>query len=228
MEHQLPLTTLCYIEKDEKYLMLHRVSKDQDVNKGKWIGVGGHFESGESPEECLVREVREETGLTITSWRFRGLLTFSSEGWPDEYICLYTADYPGEEKSACCADTLKKCDEGELSWVPKKDLLSLNLWAGDQIFLKLLIDDAPFFSLKLNYRGDELIYAALDGRELDPAAACRSAVETMELIGVHESAAETMRAAKVQKAREASRKMESDTQIHLNSEMICDNTGDTE
>ncbi|MCD7882678.1 MAG: 8-oxo-dGTP diphosphatase, partial [Lachnospiraceae bacterium] len=242
MEHQLPLTTLCYIEKDEKYLMLHRVSKDQDVNKGKWIGVGGHFEPGESPEECLVREVREETGLTVTSWRFRGLLTFASEGWPDEYICLYTADYPGEEMDVCCGDAvrdgatdgmdtvhegaedsretvdegseesradtwqpagtdeapesqeavLKNCDEGVLSWVPKEDLFSLNLWEGDRIFLKLLVEDAPFFSLKLSYHGDELIYAALDGRELDPIAACGSAVEAMELIGTHGSAAEAM------------------------------------
>ena len=103
------LTTLCYIEKDGSYLMLHRVKKDKDVNKDKWIGVGGHFEKNESPEECLLREVKEETGLTLTSWKFRGLLTFIAEGWPMEYICLFTADgFTGE---------LKACDEGTLEWV---------------------------------------------------------------------------------------------------------------
>ncbi|MCD7736919.1 MAG: 8-oxo-dGTP diphosphatase [Lachnospiraceae bacterium] len=153
-----PLTTLCYIEKDGQYLMLHRVSKDKDVNKGKWIGVGGHFEAGESPEECLLREVREETGLTLTAWQFRGMLTFESEGWPSEYICVYTADgFEGEPAA---------CDEGELAWVSKDELLKLELWEGDRIFLRLLLENAPFFSLKLCYKGDELCYAALDGRAL--------------------------------------------------------------
>ena len=106
------LTTLCYIEKDGSYLMLHRVKKDKDVNKDKWIGVGGHFEKNESPEECLLREVKEETGLTLTSWKFRGILTFIAEGWPMEYICLFTADgFTGE---------LKACDEGTLEWVKKR------------------------------------------------------------------------------------------------------------
>lgn len=153
-----PLTTLCYIEKDGKYLMLHRVSKKNDVNRDKWIGVGGHFEDGESPEECLLREAKEETGLTLTSWKFRGIVTFLAEGWPSEYMCLYTADaFEGE---------LKNCDEGTLEWVPKTELQRLNLWEGDKLFLRLLAEDAPFFSMKLSYRGDELVYAALDGRTI--------------------------------------------------------------
>ena len=115
------------------------------MNKDKWIGIGGHFEEGESPEECLLREAYEETGLTLTSYRFRGIVTFSQEGYGTEYMCLYTADtFEG---------TMKECDEGTLEWVAEKDLLKLNLWVGDLIFLKLLMDDAPFFSLKLKYRG---------------------------------------------------------------------------
>ncbi len=190
MENKSPLTTLCYIEKDGKYLMLHRVRKDKDVNKGKWIGVGGHFEVGESPEECLLREVREETGLTLIRWEFRGIVTFASEGWPQEYICVYTAPYPEEtmagemvepdkEGVPACAKGdqmssagLPACAEGELAWVPKEELLNLNLWEGDRIFLKLLLDGAPFFSLKLCYRGDTLSYAALDGRELELRNCC--------------------------------------------------------
>ncbi|MCD7744285.1 MAG: 8-oxo-dGTP diphosphatase [Lachnospiraceae bacterium] len=173
MENKSPLTTLCYIEKDGKYLMLHRVRKDKDVNKGKWIGVGGHFEEGESPEECLLREVREETGLTLTHWEFRGIVTFASEGWPQEYICVYTAPYPGTDEGAGKTAGMEEpaevpfCAEGELAWVPKDELLDLNLWEGDRIFLKLLLEGAPFFSLKLCYRGDTLSYAALDGRGLE-------------------------------------------------------------
>ena len=155
----MKLTTLCYIERDNAYLMLHRVSKKHDVNKDKWIGVGGHFEQGESPEECVLREVKEETGLTLTSWKFRGLITFSSEGWEDEYISLFTADgFTGEQMA---------CDEGVLEWVGKEDVLKLNLWEGDKIFFRLLNEGRPFFSLKLSYRGDRLVYAALDGRELE-------------------------------------------------------------
>ena len=153
-----PMTTLCYIERDDSYLMLHRVSKKNDVNKDKWIGVGGHFEEGESPDECLMREVYEETGLTLTSHRFRGIVTFSQEGYGTEYMCLYTADgYEGE---------LKPCSEGVLEWVKKEDLLQLNLWKGDLIFLKLLKEDTPFFSLKLVYEGDELKEAVLDGKTI--------------------------------------------------------------
>ncbi len=150
-----PLTTLCYIEKDGKYLMLHRVKKEKDVNKDKWIGIGGHFETGESPEECLLREVKEETGLTLTGFSFRGMVTFSAIGWPTEYMCLYTADkFTG---------TLVECDEGTLEWVDKERLMSLNLWEGDKIFFRLLMEDAPFFSLKLSYDGDKLTAAVRNG-----------------------------------------------------------------
>ena len=139
----MKLTTLCYIERENAYLMLHRVSKEHDVNKDKWIGVGGHFEAGESPEECVLREVKEETGLTMLSWQFRGVITFSSEGWEDEYICLFTADrFSGE---------LTACDEGVLEWVDREAVLKLNLWEGDKIFFRLLNEKRPFFSLKLSY-----------------------------------------------------------------------------
>lgn len=154
------MTTLCYIEKDEKYLMLHRVSKKNDANKDKWIGVGGHFEEGESPEECLLREVFEETGLTLTSQRFRGLVTFCSEIYSTEYMYLFTADgFTG---------TIKECDEGRLEWVDKDKIPTLNLWDGDLLFLDLLQREVPFFSLKLCYdREDRLKSAALDGREME-------------------------------------------------------------
>lgn len=154
-----PLTTLCYIEKDDKYLMLHRVKKQKDVNKDKWIGIGGHFETGESPEECLLREVKEETGLTLTGFSFRGIVTFSAVGFPTEYMCLYTADqFEG---------TLTECDEGTLEWVEKERLMSLNLWEGDKIFFRLLMEGAPFFSLKLSYDGDELIEVVLNGTTME-------------------------------------------------------------
>lgn len=151
------LTTLCYLERGEEYLMLHRTKKEGDENRDKWIGVGGKFEPGESPEDCLLREVREETGLTLTSWRYRGLVTFVSDVWPCEYMHLFTADgWTGEERP---------CDEGELRWIGKQALYDLTMWQGDRIFLKLLADDAPFFSLKLVYRGEELIDAVLNGRK---------------------------------------------------------------
>ena len=147
-------TTLCYIEKENKYLMLHRTSKKKDGNKDKWIGVGGHFEKGESPEECLLREVKEETGLELTSYQFRGIVTFISDEWPDEYMCLYTADrYTGE---------IGNCDEGELVWVEKGKIMDLNIWEGDKIFLKLLTENQPFFSLKLEYKGDKLVNTVLN------------------------------------------------------------------
>ena len=147
-------TTLCYIEKENKYLMLHRTSKKKDGNKDKWIGVGGHFEKGESPEECLLREVKEETGLELTSYQFRGIVTFISDEWPDEYMCLYTADrYTGD---------IGNCDEGELVWVEKGKIMDLNIWEGDKIFLKVLTENQPFFSLKLEYKGDKLVNTVLN------------------------------------------------------------------
>lgn len=157
------LTTLCYIEKDNQYLMLHRVSKINDINKDKWIGVGGHFEKGESPEECLLREVKEETGLTLTSYRFRGIVTFCLEKRDKEelveYMCLYTAD--GFE------GTIKECDEGVLEWVEKDRLCELALWEGDFLFLNCLRKEIPFFSMKLCYKeSGKLSFAALDGREI--------------------------------------------------------------
>ena len=150
------LSTLCYIEQDGKYLMLHRTVKENDVNKDKWIGVGGHFEYGESPEECLLREVKEETGYTLTSWKYRGIVTFVYGEDTVEYMSLYTADgFTGEPV---------ECDEGELEWVDKKDIPALELWEGDKIFFRLLDMGREFFSLKLVYdRQDVLEYAALDG-----------------------------------------------------------------
>ena len=152
------LTTLCYIEKDDKYLMLHRVKKEIDCNKDKWIGVGGKFEVGETPEECLLREVKEETGLILTSYRFRGIITFISDEWGVEYMHLFTADaYEGELPEQDMAD----CEEGELVWVPKREIESLNLWEGDKIFLRLLDEREEFFSLKLRYEGDSLVESVL-------------------------------------------------------------------
>lgn len=154
------LTTLCYIEKDDCYLMMHRVSKKNDVNEGKWIGVGGHFEKGESPEECLLREVKEETGLTLTSYRFRGIITFCTDTFETEYLCLYTADgFTGE---------LTECDEGVLAWIPKEQIWDLNLWEGDRVFLKMLFQDAPFFSMKLSYVKDRLHELSIDGKRKKP------------------------------------------------------------
>ncbi len=150
----MKLTTLCYIEKDDKYLMLHRVKKENDCNKDKWIGVGGKFEEVESPEECLLREVYEETGLTLTSYRFRGIVTFVSDEWEGEYMHLFTAtEYEGELPE----NAMRDCNEGELVWVPKCELESLNLWEGDKIFLRLLQERETFFSLKLRYEGEKLV-----------------------------------------------------------------------
>lgn len=144
----MKLTTLCYIEKDDCYLMLHRTKKENDENHDKWIGVGGKFEKEESPEECLLREVEEETGLSLVSYKFRGIITFVSEEWGTEYMHLFTADqYTGN---------LKECDEGELVWVPKDRIESLTLWEGDKIFLRLLQQEKSFFTLKLRYQGDQL------------------------------------------------------------------------
>lgn len=151
------LTTLCYIERDGAYLMLHRVKKEKDINKDKWIGVGGHFEEGESPEECLLREVAEETGLKLTDYRLRGVITFSTESYPVEYMFLYTAEgFLG---------TMHACDEGDLEWVPKEQVYELPIWEGDKIFFRLLEERRDFFSLKLRYVGDILAEAVLDGKD---------------------------------------------------------------
>ena len=151
-------TTLCYLERDDSYLMLHRVKKEQDVNRDKWVGVGGKCEEGESPEECVVRETLEETGLTLTEYRYRGLVTFVSDRWDGEYMHLFTASrWTGEPIP---------CDEGDLEWIAKRDLLALPMWEGDAIFLRLLDENAPFFSLKLRYEGERLAYAALNGRAM--------------------------------------------------------------
>ena len=139
--------------------MLHRTKKVNDENHDKWIGVGGKFEEGESPEECMLREVLEETGLTLTAWRYRGIVTFVSDQWGGEYMHLFTADgYSG---------ALKSCDEGELEWVEKQRLLSLPIWEGDKIFLRLLDSEQPFFSLKLRYEGERLVAAALNGKAME-------------------------------------------------------------
>ncbi len=154
------LSTLCYIEKDGRYLMLHRTVKKNDVNKDKWIGVGGHFEADESPEECLLREVKEETGYTLTSYQFRGLVTFVSGNGVTEYMSLFTAD--GFEGEAIA------CDEGELEWVDLEEVWSLNIWEGDKIFFRLMDERKEFFSLKLVYDGhDKLVSAVLDGKPME-------------------------------------------------------------
>ncbi|MDO4815145.1 MAG: 8-oxo-dGTP diphosphatase [Bacillota bacterium] len=151
-------TTLCYIERDDEYLMLHRVKKENDINKDKWIGLGGKFEENESPEECLLREVYEESGLRLTSWRYRGIVTFVNTKCASELMHLFTADaFEGE---------IGPCDEGELEWIKKSELMRLTLWEGDKIFLRLLDSDEPFFSLKLCYDGDELVSAKLNGRNI--------------------------------------------------------------
>ena len=152
-------TTLCYIEnKRGDYLMLHRVKKENDCNRDKWIGVGGKFEDGESPEECVLRETLEETGLTLTDWRYRGIVTFVSDRWETEYMHLFTATgWTGR---------LHECDEGVLEWVSREQFRGLPQWEGDRIFLRLIEEDAPFFSLKVRYEGEHLAYAALNGKEL--------------------------------------------------------------
>lgn len=147
-------TTLCYIEKDNKYLMLHRTKKQNDLNESKWIGVGGKFEKDETPEECLLREVREETGLTLTKYKLRAVITFISNEWETEYMYLFTAsEFTGE---------LIDCDEGDLEWVDKSKILNLNIWEGDSIFLKKMIEEDTFFTLKVVYEGNKLVDSVLE------------------------------------------------------------------
>ena len=152
-------STLCYITRGDQVLMLHRIKKKNDVNQDKWIGIGGKFLEGETPDECLLREAKEETGLTLTSWRCRGIVTFLTNGpWDGEYMYLFTADdFEGE---------LTDCDEGEHRWVSREFLNDLPKSEGDQIFRDLLWQDAPFFLLKLRYDGDQLVEAVLDGKKI--------------------------------------------------------------
>ena len=154
----MKMTTLCYLERGDEYLMLHRTKKQNDENHDKWIGVGGKFEIDESPEDCMCREVWEETGLTVTDFRYRGIVTFVSDVCESQYMHLFTVtNWTGE---------VRECDEGELAWIKKQKLFDLTLWEGDRIFLKLLDENAPFFSLKLTYRGDELTEAVLNGKKI--------------------------------------------------------------
>jgi len=152
-------TTLCYIRRGEDYLMLHRVKKKNDINHDKWIGVGGKFEDKESPEDCLLREVWEETGLTLTGYQYRGIVTFISDQYETEFMHLFTADR--------WTGTIKDCDEGVLEWVPREQVAQLPSWEGDKIFLDLLArEEEPFFSLKLCYEGDRLALAVLNGETI--------------------------------------------------------------
>ena len=152
-------TTLCYIERGGAYLMLHRVKKQQDMNRDKLIVIGGKFEENESPEDCLLREVREETGLTLTGWRYCGIVTFVSDRYEGEYMHLFHAsEFTG---------TLRECDEGVLGWVPLAEFARLPQWEGDRIFLRLMQEKTPFFSLKLCYAGEHLTAAVLNGRPME-------------------------------------------------------------
>ena len=151
-------TTLCYPEQNGRYLMLHRVKKENDENRDKWIGIGGKFEAGESPEDCVLREVREETGLRLTDYRYCGIITFVSDQWETEYMHLFHAT--GFEGA------IRECDEGVLEWIEKDRLAGLPQWEGDRIFLRLMQENRPFFSLKLVYEGEKLTRAVLNGEEL--------------------------------------------------------------
>ena len=153
------MTTLCYIEKDQSYLMMHRIKKKNDENADKWVGIGGKFEAGETPEECATREILEETGLVPKKLDYRGIVTFVSDMYGTEYMHLFTA-------SDCVGELCEACDEGVLEWIPKKEIAHLPLWAGDHLFLELLNTERPFFSLKLCYEGETLVSAVLDGQIL--------------------------------------------------------------
>lgn len=153
-------TSLCYIEKDGKYLMLHRVKKKNDENHDKWIGVGGKFKDKESPDDCVLREVYEETGLTLENYTYRAVVTFISNEFETQYMHLFTADK--------FSGTIKEhCTEGNLEWIDKEKLLSLPIWQGDKIFLELISKPCPFFSLKLEYFNSDLINAVLDGKKIN-------------------------------------------------------------
>lgn len=148
------LTTVCYIEKNGKYLMLHRTKKEKDLNKGKWIGIGGKFEKGESPEECIIREVKEETGLLLKSYKLRAVVTYTFTEFEDEYMYIFTSNnFKGN---------LTECDEGELKWIEKEKVMELNLWEADKIFLEKLKKDNNFFTMKCEYDGDNLVNYSLN------------------------------------------------------------------
>lgn len=152
------ITTLCYLEKDSKYLMLHRNKREVDINKGKWVGVGGKLEKNETPEQCLKREVREETGYELKSYDFKGLVVFNYNEDEPLFMYLYTSsDFSGTQK--------EECEEGELRWIEKNEVLNLNLWEGDRIFLELLYKNSPFFYLTMNYRDDDLINSELEFKQ---------------------------------------------------------------
>ena len=151
------IATLCYLEKDNKYLMLYRNKKEIDINKGKWIGVGGKMEKGETPEQCLIREVWEETGYTLNSYEYRGIVIFNYNEDDPLFMYVYTSsNFSGIEK---------ECNEGDLKWIPKNEILDLKLWEGDKIFLKLLFENSPFFYLTLNYENDNVISSKLEFKE---------------------------------------------------------------
>ena len=152
-------TTLCYLELNGKYLMLHRVKKQVDENKDKWIGVGGHMEEGEAPEECLVREVLEETGLKLRDYRLRGVVTFVSDRYETDYMFLFTSD--------CFEGTMIECDEGDLEWVEKSRVYDLPIWEGDKVFFRLLEEREDVFLLTLRYQGDKLVETVVDGRKIE-------------------------------------------------------------
>jgi len=147
------LSTLCYIEKDSQYLMLHRTKKKNDINKDKWIGIGGKFEENESPEECIIREVKEETGLHLKSYQLRCIVTYVSTNWETEYMYVFTSDdFEGN---------IIECNEGDLQWVNKDEVTKLNTWVGDKIFIEKMQKDNNFFTVKFEYDGDKLLRYAL-------------------------------------------------------------------
>lgn len=159
------MTTLCYIESEDSYLMMHRVSKKNDPNQDKWVGIGGHFKEGESPEECLLREAMEETGLKLTSYRYAGIVTFVSDKWGSEYMHLFTADgFEGQITDE--NGQMRRCNEGVFEWVKKSEVFHLPVWEGDKIFFRLLQEKRSFFSLKLCYEGENLVEAILDGKNI--------------------------------------------------------------
>lgn len=169
-------TSLCYLERDGKYLILHRTKKANDENQDKWIGVGGKFEPGETPDECALREVKEETGLTMLDHRLRGLIIFVSDVWGTEYMYLYTATkWSGK---------LIECDEGELVWLDKQELLTKKLWEGDKLFLKALDEREEFFVMKLRYEGEKLVEVVDFGHRVSEAVSGFSSSASVSVLKI--------------------------------------------